>query len=122
MKKIFRISVVNLALLLVPYFALAAADNVNELIVILSGIVRSLILLAVAMALLYFFWGLALFIKNTGSGSEAEEARQKMLWGIIALFVMVSVWGIVQVLNTTFVRKGQAPQDIQNAIPFNDSL
>ena len=29
-------------------------------------------------------------------------AKEKMIYGIIALFVMVSVWGIVNVLSGTF--------------------
>jgi TM2 domain-containing membrane protein YozV len=60
--------------------------------------------LVVALALLYFFWGLARFILNAGGGKEQEEAKAIMLWGIIALFVMISVWGIVRLLGETLLK------------------
>ncbi len=58
--------------------------------------------IVVALALLYFFWGLATFVLNSGNKDKRDEGRNIMIWGIIALFVMVSVWGIVNVVRDTF--------------------
>ena len=50
----------------------------------------------VGLALLGFFWGLARFIFRIGGDEKAvEEGKKIMIWGLIALFVMISVWGIV---------------------------
>ena len=57
--------------------------------------VQTLTVLAVALALLFFFWGLAQFILKSGDAASHEEGKNKMVWGVIALFVMVSIWGIV---------------------------
>ena len=52
--------------------------------------------LLVAIALLVFFWGLMKYILNLSSGeAKVEEGKNIMKWGLIALFVMVSVWGII---------------------------
>ena len=51
-----------------------------------------------ALALLFFFWGLALFILKAGSEEGRAKGRVRMVWGIVALFVIVAVWGLVQLL------------------------
>lgn len=45
------------------------------------------------LALLVFFWGVVKFIWAEGQGKE--DGKKIMIWGIVALFVMSSVWGIV---------------------------
>lgn len=60
--------------------------------------------IVVALALLYFFWGLATYILTAGGG-EAEgkkKGRDIMIWGILALFIMVSIWGIINIVRQTF--------------------
>ncbi len=58
--------------------------------------------IVVALALLYFFWGLAKYILAAGEKDSKDEGRKIMIWGVIALFVMVSVWGIINVVRDTF--------------------
>ena len=77
-------------LLLAPAFAFAQElDNVRRLIDSVRDIINVLIPLVAALALLYFFWGLAQFILNSGSDDAKTEAKNKMIWGIVALFVIV---------------------------------
>jgi Type IV secretion system pilin len=58
--------------------------------------------LIIALALVAFLWGIfRLVFLDAGNTAEREKARKFMLWGICALFVMVSVWGLVNVLKTT---------------------
>jgi uncharacterized membrane protein len=61
--------------------------------------IGNLILLAIPVAvgidLVFFIWGLALYILKSGDVKAREEGRNKMIWGVIALFVIVSIWGIV---------------------------
>jgi len=61
----------------------------------LREIIKMLIVLAAAVALLAFFWGLARFIFKSGDEKAVEEGKRIMKWGLVALFVMVSVWGII---------------------------
>ncbi len=65
----------------------------------LGGLVNTLILVVAALALLYFFWGLAKFILNAASEDAQKEGKNIMKWGIVALFVMVSIWGIVRFIG-----------------------
>jgi hypothetical protein len=54
-----------------------------------------------AMALLAFLWGVLQFIRKGNEPAEREQGRQFMLWGIIGLAVMASVWGLVRILTNT---------------------
>lgn len=55
--------------------------------------------LLVGLALAYFLWGLAQFILNSSDAAKREDGKKTMLWGIIALFVMVSMWGLAGVIS-----------------------
>ena len=54
-----------------------------------------------ALAILYFFWGLLQYIRAAGDADKAKEGRSHMLWGIVALAVMVSVYGLISWLQST---------------------
>jgi hypothetical protein len=56
-----------------------------------------------AVAVVMFIWGVVkYFIINADEEKKRAEGKQFMLWGIIALAVMISVWGLVNILGTTF--------------------
>ena len=42
------------------------------------------------------------YVINTQDEAKREKGKQFMIWGIIALTVMVCVWGLVSVLGNTF--------------------
>ncbi len=63
-----------------------------------------------ALAFLVFFWGLALFLFNRENKTINERGKNIMIWGVVALFVMVSIWGIIGLLQTTFGTTGRTTQ------------
>ena len=52
-----------------------------------------------SLALLAFLWGLAKFISKAGGDKDIAEGRNLMIWGTIALFVLVSIWGILRFMS-----------------------
>jgi hypothetical protein len=76
--------------------------NFKEIVELLSEIVSDATVVIVALAFLTFLWGLARFILSAGDEKAIDDGKKIMLWGTIALFVMVSVWGIVEILERTF--------------------
>ena len=82
-------------------------DILTNSIVFLNG---TIIPLLFALAFLFFLVNvLRYFI--IGGGNEEGRKKAKMLatWGIIAFVVMVSIWGIVNVLVSSFVIPGIKP-------------
>ncbi|MHB0978119.1 MAG: pilin [Minisyncoccota bacterium] len=101
MKK-FQISLLSLLLTsysLLPVPVFAALNKTGDLITAVGGLVSRLTVIAAGVALLVFLWGLAKFIFKSGDEKSHEEGAAIMKWGIVALFVMVSVWGIVNFMQ-----------------------
>lgn len=78
---------------------MATLDSILDVI---AGLITTATPIVVALALLYFFWGLANYILNSGNEEKKKEGKSIMIWGILALFIMVSVWGIINVIQSTF--------------------
>jgi hypothetical protein len=85
------------ALAFAPSFAFAQVtlNNTKSLTSAFGQLVNSALPILVGLALLAFFWGLVKFIFSAGDAEKAKEGKSIMIYGIIALVVMVSVWGIV---------------------------
>ena len=65
-------------------------------------VIRPLLVLLFAIAILLFFWGLAQFILNAGSEDGRSIGKKHMLWSIVGLLIMFGVYGIVVMLTNTF--------------------
>lgn len=55
----------------------------------------------ISLALVMFIAGIVKFVANGDNEEKREGGRNLMLFGIIALFVMVSVWGLVKILYSS---------------------
>jgi Type IV secretion system pilin len=78
---------------------LAHAQTIQAILTKVSDIMGLLIPMALAAALIAFFWGLTKFLM--GGGEDRKEGTNIMINGVLALFVMVSIWGIVALLQRT---------------------
>lgn len=58
------------------------------------------------LALVLFFVGVVRYIAKSGDAHGKTEERQIILWGLVALFVIFSIWGILRVLNNTLLGGG----------------
>ena len=66
-------------------------------------IINPAILVIFAAGFFMFVFGLVQFLFALNKGqSENEEGKQHMLWGVVGMFVMASVSGILTLLNNTF--------------------
>ncbi len=116
MKKAFITLVFFGIVLFVPRIAIGAFDGTKGLIGDIGSIIQLLTQIAFAAALLFFFWGMAKFILHAGDERGREEGKEVMKWGIVALFVIVSIWGIVAFIQDDLLPGGYstAPNDFWN--------
>ena len=94
MKKVLKLSVLA-GLIPLPTLAVGAqlvgvTGFFNSMLHLVRDILAPVVF---TLAIVYFFWGMAEYIRSVGE--EKEKGRQIMTWGVIALFVMSSVWAIV---------------------------
>ena len=92
-----------LALIALALPVVVSAETIPGIIGKLQTWLGLLVTLVVGVAVVVFIWGLVVFIAKSGDETAKEEGRRKMVWGIIAIFVMVSVWGIVRLISTSFL-------------------
>ncbi len=66
-----------------------------------SEIVDPLISFLFILGFLYFIYGVWELVR----GAESEEARttgrQHILWGVVGMFIMISFWGIMNLICRT---------------------
>jgi len=89
-------------LMLLPNLVFAAT-TIADIIVKLKGYLNGIIPVVIGLGVLYFIWGMAQFILNSGNEQGVTEGRSKMVWGIIAIFVMIAVWGLVSLISKSLL-------------------
>ncbi|MBP9856177.1 MAG: hypothetical protein KBC48_02665 [Candidatus Pacebacteria bacterium] len=91
------------ALTALPVLALAQFGNLEQSFETIIDLINSIIIpLIVGIAGVYFMIGVIKYVTSGDSEEGRKGARNMMIWGIIALFVMISVWGLVNILIDTF--------------------
>lgn len=94
-----------LASLALPFMASAQSTTepdfgwFNAALESIGGLINAAIPVLIALGLLLFIWGLVVFIFSQGDDDAQARGKRLMVWGVIALFVIVSVWGLVALLN-----------------------
>ena len=84
----------------IPLLALAAT-TLQDVIENIKDVLETLIPLLMIVATVVFLWGVIRFITAGGDEDKIREGRSLIIWGLIGLFVMVAVWGIVEILGQT---------------------
>lgn len=88
----------TLGILALPVVTFAQQlDNLKTLVGSIGEIIDLIIPILFAVALLGFFYGLVSYI--FGAEQNKDQAKKTMIWGVVALFVMASVWGLVKFLG-----------------------
>lgn len=104
-------------LLVVFYFLVVKvsfAQTLDSIIDDILGVIGSAMPVAVGVALLVFIWGVVRMIAGMSMGDSDKaitEGKQRMVWGIVALFVIVSIWGIGALLETMFFGNETVPTE-----------
>jgi len=77
----------------------AAAKNFSELAGELVNILNLATLTLIIAGFVVYFWGISVNILKFEDDPEKRKAY--FFWGLLVLFVMVSIWGIIGLLQNT---------------------
>ncbi|MES2216024.1 MAG: hypothetical protein V4481_01875 [Patescibacteria group bacterium] len=99
MKKIIAALAVSL-----PILASAQAiTDVNTLTYKLTNLGNTFIQILIAFAVIYIIYNVVRFlIVGADNEEKRASARSAILWGVVGLFVILSIWGLVRILTNTF--------------------
>ena len=68
----------------------------------LQRILDLLVPLLMVAAFVVFLWGIVKFITSGGDEEKKKSAKSLIIYGLIGLFVMIAVWGIIKLVQGTF--------------------
>lgn len=96
-------ALITLAAFALPLVSSAALNNVSDVGSFIINTINGIIVpVLFAIAFIVFVWGaFQTFILGANSTDVKEKGKNHMLWGLIGFFVMVSVWGLVNILTGT---------------------
>ena len=103
MKKALAFTSASLAAFALPLVSLAAVNNLSDAGSFIINVINNILVpVLFAIAFIVFLWGaFKTFIIGANSPDVKKEGQNLMLWGLIGFFVMVSVWGLVNILTGT---------------------
>lgn len=81
--------------------AALAADIDTLLLKINKVIINPAIGFIFAVALAYFLYGLVEFLMKRDSDTGRADGKRHMIWGIVGMFIMLSAFGIVNLIINT---------------------
>ena len=90
------------ALPVLAFAQTTTATDAFTLLRVLQNVVDAVIPFVIGLAVLVFIYGVFNFVTSAGDEEARAGAKQLIIWGIIGIFVMVSVWGLVNILSRTF--------------------
>lgn len=98
-----KISLISSALAFIPMIAAAQTRmNLGNFIWVLIGYLNLLLVLIMAVAFVMFVWNVVLYFIRPVEGAKRAEAGKYVMYSLIGFFVILSFWGLVNILQNTF--------------------
>jgi len=114
-----RISVL-LGLLSVPSVTFAANRTLSDLVSLLAAYMQQAIYLIMALAVLTFIWGIYNYYFK--QDADRGEGVNYVLYGTVGFFIMLSFWGLVNIIRNTLDLDNTAPNiPVVQSLQFNSS-
>lgn len=61
-------------------------------------VINPIIFFLFALAMVYFLYGLVQYFLNPDNEEKRNASKQHMVWGVFGLFIMVAVFGIMNII------------------------
>lgn len=132
MKSLFKVS--TILALMSPFIALAqtsgstgdvpvlheaATTQVDSWFNAASSWIATIAILLIAIAVVIFFWGIIQYVMAGADEEKRASGRNLIIYGIIGIFIMVALWGLIYVVGGTLgvnIGGGTATPDIPGGV------
>lgn len=97
--------VAGVAFCLAPTVALAQGTTFRDVATtFIQTVITSLMGLFAAIAIAGFFYGIVIYLLGSRSGDseKIKKGNSFVIWGLVALFVLSSLWGIIYIVQDFF--------------------
>jgi len=101
------------------------------LFIALNAIINTIIPFIVGLAVFIIIWGVFTYIAGAGDEEKRATAKSFIIWGVVGVFIMLSIWGLVNILvNSINLRKRPietfpifgTPEGVQPVTPSTGQL
>lgn len=95
-----------------------APSGVRGFLGTIQGLLNAVVPILISLGIVYLVWGIVQYM--IGDSEEAKtKGKERVIFGIIGLAIIISVWGLVSIVTKTFNLEGSAPtkDDLQNLLP-----
>ena len=72
----------------------------------ITTILKPVGVLVISFGIVFFLWNIFRSIAERDNAKSMQMLKERTKWGVIALAVMVSIWGLVSILTNTFLGRG----------------
>ena len=110
-KSVFSLGLVALFLFMTPFMFVNAQvtddcsgveDNSLQFILCrIAYLINSAIPVLIALAVVIFIWGVIQYVIS-GDEESKSKGRNMMIYGLIGILVIVTIWGLVSLLRNSF--------------------
>jgi hypothetical protein len=94
--------------------ALSSLNNINQVANRFTSILNTLTVILIAIAV---FWIIVNIVRYFIAGGDAEKRKEgglRIFYGILGIFIIISIWGLVSILQNSFGTTNTASQGINN--------
>jgi mannose/fructose/N-acetylgalactosamine-specific phosphotransferase system component IID len=84
----------------------------------IQSLLNSVVPVLISLGIVYLVWGIVQYM--IGDSEEAKtKGKERVIFGIVGLAIIISVWGLVSIVTRTFGLGGSAPtrEELQNLLP-----
>jgi Na+/H+-dicarboxylate symporter len=82
--------------------SLTAQATLQKLLDAMGGIVYTAIGAVMVLATIAFLWGIIQYVTASGDEQKLSDSKKYIVWGLIAMLLIVAMWGIVFAVYRTF--------------------
>jgi len=113
---------VSSLLVFAPGLALAQNLNTNQgtlggILNLIFQILNFLVPILIALGVVYFIYSVIKYI-TASDEDQKGKAKSMMIYAIIGLFIITTIWGLVRVLNDTLqINAGGSPTGTTSELP-----
>lgn len=95
-----------------------SVSTFSVLLARITAILDTIIPFIIGLAVFVILWGILGYVAHAGEEEKRAEARQFIIWGILGVFIMLSVWGFVAILDNSFnLSKSEPSRSAMPSLP-----
>jgi hypothetical protein len=79
---------------------------------LITFIVNPIIYLIIGLAVIYFLYGVLKFVRNAEDPAKRVEGASHILWGVVGIAIMFSVFAFIRVIQNTIGPDSYHPESI----------